>query len=65
MTNSTSKATTFHAKIKASVSREVKLDDYNRVLDAGESRILGDIEITADSIENLKKKLHAHIDLLE
>lgn len=55
----------FRAKLSAQVNRSAVYDDYNRLTDSGTDRQLGSIEITADSLEALKKKLHAHIDLLE
>jgi hypothetical protein len=55
----------YNARLKADYNREPEYDKYNNLTDGGESRTLGSVEITAKSLEELKKKLHAHIDLLE
>jgi hypothetical protein len=55
----------YSAKLKADYNRDSEYDKYNNLVDSGESRTLGSVEITAKSLEELKKKLHAHIDLLE
>jgi len=55
----------YSAKLKAEKARNTELDKYNNVVDNGEHRQLGSFDITADSLEKLKEKLHAHIDLLE
>lgn len=55
----------FRAKLTANLDRDTQYDNYQKVTDAGEHRQLGLVEITADTLENLKKRLHAHIDLLE
>jgi len=65
MTESQMKQLRFSAIIRAEVEAPVILDRYDKVEQRAYVRQLGKIDITADTLESLKAKLHAHIDLLE
>jgi hypothetical protein len=55
----------YQANIRAEVEAPVILDRYDKVEQRAYVRTLGKIDITASSLEQLKAKLHAHVDLLE